>query len=515
MKTVAPVLLAILDGWGVGEPSETNAVHMARTPNMDRWSAEYPVTTLTAHNGAVGLPEGQMGNSEVGHLNIGAGRIVYQDFTRINMAIENGELHKNSALVNLIAKTKRNNSALHLMGLVSDGGVHSHIKHLTALVRIAAQQGLSRIFIHCFMDGRDTPPQSGQGYIDKLLAELTEIGSGQIATIIGRYFAMDRDNRWERVERAWQAIVDGVGTPGDSPSAAVAEAYAKGQTDEFIEPIVIIAKGHPVATINNGDSVLFFNFRADRARQLTHAFNDPDFSQFKTRKRPVLTEFVTCTSYEKDFSLPVLFPPGSLDHILGEEISRHKLPQLRIAETEKYAHVTYFFNGGREQPFPLEDRALLASPKDIATYDLKPEMSAFVVTDELERRLKDNPYKLIVLNMANGDMVGHSGVLPAAIKACEVVDVCLGRLVKRVLELGGVILVTADHGNADIMYDRKNKGPHTAHTLNPVPFLLIGEKYRGVKLREGGALRDIAPTVLDIMNLPVPPEMTGRSLITE
>ncbi len=510
-----PVLLAILDGWGIGEPMETNAVFAANTPNIDKWSVDFPMTALAAHNGAVGLPEGQMGNSEVGHLNIGAGRVVYQDFSRINAAIDNGDLAKNKVYIDLINKLRDNGHALHLFGLVSDGGVHSHINHLTSLVRIAVDLGLDKVFIHCFMDGRDTAPQSGKGYIRELQRQLNEIGGGSIATIIGRYYAMDRDNRWNRVERAWQAIVDGVGDFSDDPLAAITRCYDKGQTDEFIEPVIITNNGSPITAIADGDGILFFNFRADRARELTHAFVDRDFNAFKIVRRPILAEFVTCTRYEKGFDLPVLFPPTSLNHILGEEVSRCGLKQLRIAETEKYAHVTYFFNGGREEPFPLEDRALLASPKEVATYDLKPEMSAYLVTDELVDRLRDNPYSLIVLNLANGDMVGHSGVIPAAIKACEVVDDCLGRIIKRIKELDGTVIITADHGNADIMYDNDKREPHTAHTTNPVPFILIGEKYRRMKLRDGGALQDIAPTILSLLDIEVPKEMTGKSLLIE
>ncbi len=513
MTNRKPLLLAILDGWGVGEPSATNAVYVARTPNMDDWGREYALTTLAAHNGAVGLPEGQMGNSEVGHMNIGAGRVVYQDFTRINMAIKQNELADNPVLLKLIDQTKEAGKALHLMGLLSDGGVHSHIKHLLAILNIAAVQGLKKVFIHCFMDGRDTPPKSGKSYIEELEAGIKAAGVGRIATIIGRYYAMDRDKHWERVERAWQAMVDGKGIYHQSPAEAVSAAYAAGTTDEFIEPIVIGKEGRPLALIEDDDTVLFFNFRADRARQLTHAFNDEEFNDFHPRSRPRLGGFVTCTSYEKNLKLPVLFPPSSLDHILGEEVSRHGLRQLRIAETEKYAHVTYFFNGGREQPFSGEDRALIESPREVATYDLKPEMSACKITDELLRRMRDNPYSLIVLNFANGDMVGHSGILTAAVKACEVVDECLGRLAAEIMKQDGVMMITADHGNADIMYDDTINEPHTAHTLNPVPFLLMADRYRGTALRDGGALCDIAPTVLEVLKLPVPAAMTGSSLI--
>lgn len=516
MAIKQPVMLIIMDGWGVGEPTSTNAVSQAKTPNFDAYSAAYPKTTLTAHNGAVGLPDGQMGNSEVGHLNIGAGRVVYQDFTRINRAVETGELETNSVFCSLVDETMKAGSALHLLGLVSDGGVHSHINHLLALVQTSKRKGLDKIYIHCFMDGRDTPPQSGRGYIAKLTEQLTVIGAGVIASISGRYFAMDRDSRWDRVSLAWQALVDGVGVPwaGD-PISAVEQAYSLGQNDEFIKPIVLSSAGKPRKTIDDGDSVLFFNFRADRARQLTHAFTDTSFDHFPCKSRPQLSQFVTCTQYEKDFALPVLFPPLSMKGILGEVVSAEGLRQLRIAETEKYAHVTYFFNGGREIPFPLEDRLLIESPKEVATYDLKPDMSAFEVTAALKAKLKDNDYALVVLNFANADMVGHSGILTAAVKACEAVDCCLGELVPSFVAEGGVVILTADHGNADIMYDESTHGPHTAHTLNPVPFILAGQKFTGKTLRGGGALRDIAPTILALMGLAVPAEMDGRSLLVE
>ena len=515
MTQAAPVILIILDGWGVGKETGTNAVYMAKTPNMDRWVRRYPCTTLQAHNGAVGLPEGQMGNSEVGHLNIGAGRVVYQDFTRINRAIETGELANNEVLLRVLAQTLAQDKTLHLMGLVSDGGVHSHLRHLYALLRIAAEKGLTKVVIHAFMDGRDTPPQSGQGYMEELQRELAAIGVGQVATVSGRYYAMDRDNRWDRVQLAWKAMVDGQGVRHSDPVAAIAAAYGRGENDEFIKPIVI-SQGdglEPLSTIADGDSVIFFNFRADRARQLTHAFTDQAFDKFAADRRPMLTNFATCTRYEKEFDLPVLFPPQSLTRILGEEVSRHGLRQLRIAETEKYAHVTYFFNGGREAPYPLEDRVLINSPKEVATYDLKPPMSAPEVTAELRRRLRDNPYSLIVLNFANADMVGHSGKFEAAVKACEAVDKCLGELVQPFLDADGTVLITADHGNADIMYDEETKGPYTAHTLNPVPLILLNDRYLGRTLRRDGALKDIAPTVLSLMGLPVPAEMEGVCLL--
>jgi 2,3-bisphosphoglycerate-independent phosphoglycerate mutase len=517
MNKTSPLLLVILDGWGVGPLNDSNAIHVANTPNLDRWQKEYPYTTLIAHNGAVGLPEGQMGNSEVGHLNIGAGRIVYQDYTRINMAVENGDFFQNEVLIHSFKNTLENNGALHLLGLVSDGGVHSHINHLTALVNMACRHGIHEIFIHAFMDGRDTPPKSGASYMEDLLQELKRLGAGKIATISGRYYAMDRDKRWNRVQTAWQAMVDGQGMPACNPLQAIKEAYGRGETDEFIKPIVMFdaAQKKAVATIKDGDTVLFFNFRADRVRQLTQAFTDQAFNEFTCDFRPALAECLTFTEYDRNFSLPVAFPPVTMNHILGEEISSHDLSQLRIAETEKYAHVTYFFNGGREKPFPLEDRILIPSPQEVATYDKKPEMSAYIVTEELIKRISEQEYALIVLNYANGDMVGHSGIMEAAVKACEAVDQCLGKLVAVFTDLGGTVMITADHGNAEIMKDPRSAGPFTAHSSNPVPFMLISNSQKETSLRNNGSLRDIAPTILDIMSLPVPEEMTGRSLINK
>ena len=516
MKKTIPVLLAILDGWGYGPPSATNAITVANTPNMDGWMARYPFTTLVAHNGAVGLPEGQMGNSEVGHLNIGAGRVVYQELTRINRAIVTGDFYKNPVLQAAFARLRETKAALHLLGLVSDGGVHSHLHHLEALVKMAADTGVADIFIHAFMDGRDTPPQSGASYMRDLQAALARLGCGRVATISGRYYAMDRDNRWERVERAWQAMVDGVGerTTATEPVAAIAAAYGRGENDEFIKPVVLTTTaGQPVATINDNDTVLFFNFRADRVRELTHAFIDPAFAGFARKRPPRLGECLTFTEYDQHFTLPIIFPPVALTRILGEEVSRHGLTQLRIAETEKYAHVTYFFNGGREEPFAGEERVLIPSPREVATYDLKPEMSALAVTEELLRRLAAKEYGLVVINFANGDMVGHTGVLAAAVKACETVDQCLGRLVQAFTKRGGVVLITADHGNADIMYNPETKGPFTAHTSNPVPCILVSDRHLGCRLRPDGALKDIAPTVLALLGLPVPAEMEGSNLI--
>ena len=507
-------MLAILDGWGAGPLTESNAIYVARTPNMDCWQSSYPYTTLLAHNGAVGLPEGQMGNSEVGHLNIGAGRIVYQDFTRINRSIESGSFFDNDVLKNTFAKAVEKKSAVHLMGLISDGGVHSHVNHLLALLKMAADHGLTDVYIHAFMDGRDTPPTSGLDYISQLQHELVWIGTGRLATISGRFYAMDRDTRWERIKVAWQAIVDGQGVLGRDPVQAVKDAYHRGETDEFIRPIVLLDESsNPVARVKDNDIVLMFNFRADRVRELTHVFTDQNWNEFTVNSRPVLAEYVTFTQYDKHFTLPVAFPPVGLDHILAEEISSAGLRQLRIAETEKYAHVTYFFNGGREEPFPLEDRVLIPSPKEVTTYDQKPEMSAYLVTEELMRRMDSESYALIVLNFANGDMVGHSGIMEAAVKACEAVDSCLGKIVQKFTAKDGVVLITADHGNAETMRDPNSDIPFTAHSSNPVPFILISEQYRTAKLRQGGTLRDIAPTILSLRNLPIPDEMTGRNLI--
>jgi len=519
MARNTPLLLAILDGWGVAPPGPGNAVALARTPNMDRWLAQGPATTLTAHNGAVGLPEGQMGNSEVGHLNIGAGRIVYQDFTRINLAVRQGDFFRNPALTGIMDLVREQDSSLHLMGLLSDGGVHSHIDHLLALVRMAAERGVEHLYLHCFMDGRDTPPSSGLGYMRTLTAALADIDRGRVATISGRYWAMDRDNRWERVERAWQAMVRGKGRTAVDPLVAVETAYAAGETDEFITPTVLVDdQKRPLARIRDRDGVIFFNFRADRARELCHALADKDFSAFPAPDRPRLARLVTMTEYEADFPFPVAFPPLSMDRILGAELAAHGIRQLRIAETEKYAHVTYFFNGGREAPFPGEERLLIDSPRDVATYDLKPEMSARAVTDTLlatlEKAEQENaPLEVIILNFANGDMVGHTGVLPAAIRACETVDDSLGRIREAIRARDGIMVITADHGNAEMMINPETGEPYTAHTLNPVPLLLVGEPAKKFSLRDGGALRDIAPTLLDLLGLPVPEEMDGKSLL--
>lgn len=504
MAAGRPVVLAILDGWGVAPACPTNAVAMALTPNMDRWAAEYPYTTLTAHNGAVGLPEGQMGNSEVGHLNIGAGRVVYQDYTRISRAIALGEFAKNPALTAVLDKASR----VHFCGLLSDGGVHSHLSHLAALLEMTAARKIEAK-IHCFMDGRDTPPSSGAGYMQQLLAIIKQTGCGQVATVSGRYWAMDRDTRWDRVEKAWRAMVGGQGLTAADPLDAVTAAYARGETDEFIQPTVLDEAGQ----IADGDAVIFFNFRADRVRELCHAFLDADFKGFDVSNRPNLLELMTMTEYEAEFPFPVAFSPQNLTRILGEEVSKAGLRQLRIAETEKYAHVTYFFNGGREEPFPGEERILIESPRDVATYDLKPSMSANEVTNRLLEVLAEPRHELIILNFANGDMVGHTGILAAAVQACETVDSCLGRIAERLRELGGTLLITADHGNAEMMVNLETGQPHTAHTLNPVPLILVSDKHKGSNLKRGGALKDIAPTLLHLLELQQPVEMEGECLL--
>ncbi len=518
MKQQGPLLLAILDGWGVAPPGPANAVSVAATPNMDRWTTERPFTTLVAHDGMVGLPEGQMGNSEVGHLNIGAGRIVYQDYTRINLAIEDGTFRTNPVLTEILDRVGSAGRRIHLFGLLSDGGVHSHIRHLIALLEMAAERQVPAL-VHCFMDGRDTPPSSGITYMRQLTNELDRIGSGRVATVSGRYWAMDRDRRWERVAEAWQAIINGQGLTARDPVQAVQEAYERGETDEFIRPTVITDDQEaPVGAVEDGDGIIFFNFRADRARELCHALTDTEFTAFDVSGRPELAGLVTMTEYEADFGLPVAFPPLTLKRILGEEVSRHGLRQLRIAETEKYAHVTYFFNGGEEEPFPGEDRLLIDSPRDVATYDQKPEMSAPEVTDRLLAALQEAeadqaPYDLVILNFANGDMVGHTGILEAAVRACETVDRCLGRIWEYIRKKDGIMLVSADHGNAEQMVDPDTGEPYTAHTLNPVPLVLLTDRLQGCRFQEGGALKDIAPTILALLGLDQPKEMEGHNLL--
>ncbi len=505
-----PILLLILDGWGYAPKGPGNAISQAHTPNLDMIADRYPGAVINCSGPHVGLPEGQMGNSEVGHLNIGAGRIVYQDIMRINLAISKKELQQNQNLNQLIDRVKPDNR-LHFMGLVSDGGVHSLQKHLHRLIDIARDKGVKEIFVHCFLDGRDTSPTSGAGFVADLQAHLEQTGTGRIATVTGRYYAMDRDKRWERTKAVYDALTMGVGSRSQDPVQLIKDSYEKGLTDEFLNPHVIVdSKNKPLATLKDGDGVIFFNFRADRARQLTQSLYDPDFSGFERQKTPSL-QIVTMTRYEKEFGLPVLFPPEKMNNILGEVISLNNLTQLRIAETEKYAHVTYFFNGGEETPFSGEKRILVPSPREVATYDLKPEMSVYEVTQRLVEMINDKSFDVYVCNFANLDMVGHSGSIPAAIKACEAVDECVGRAIKAILDLNGNVLLTADHGNAEDMLGEKGE-VKTSHSLNPVPLHLINH-HKGTSLRKDGILADIAPTILDLLGLHKPDEMTGKTLM--
>lgn len=507
-----PLVLMILDGWGINPCPDNNAVAMAAAPNLTGYLHDFPHTQIRTSGMAVGLPEGQMGNSEVGHLNLGAGRVVYQDFTRITKSIEDGDFFTNPALLSCIAKVKANGGRLHLAGLLSDGGVHSHNTHLYALVKLAKQQGLHEVFIHCLLDGRDTPPQSGAGYLAELETELQTIGCGRIATVMGRYYAMDRDNRWERVEKAYNAMVLGQGEQHASSSEVISASYAANVTDEFVLPAVITAGGNPVGTINDNDGVIFFNFRSDRAREITRALTFANFDGFQRRQVPQLADYVCMTEYDATFGLTIAFEQQSLSNLLGGVLAKAGLKQLRIAETEKYAHVTFFFNGGVEAPFANEDRALIPSPKEVATYDQKPEMSAYLVADEMVKRLDQDCYDVVILNFANCDMVGHTGMLGAAIKAVEAVDACAGRVVEKVRSLGGTVLITADHGNAEQMVDEKGE-PHTAHTCNPVWLVLVDDNRKQAVLKEGGKLADMAPTMLKLLGIPQPAEMTGKSLL--
>ncbi|MFU0825864.1 2,3-bisphosphoglycerate-independent phosphoglycerate mutase [Clostridium sp.] len=505
-----PVMLAILDGFGISDNEDGNSVRIAKKPNYDKLWNEYPHTQLGASGLSVGLPEGQMGNSEVGHLNIGAGRIIYQALTRITKAIEDGDLVKNEALLKAVNNVKANNSSLHFMGLLSDGGVHSHIDHLKGLIDFAAKSGIKKVYVHAFLDGRDTPPDSAPTYVKDLESYMSSVGVGTIATISGRYYAMDRDKRWERTQLAYNALVLGKGEYAGSALEAIEKSYHDNKQDEFVLPTVILKNEKPVATIKDGDSVIFFNFRPDRARQITRAINDKVFDAFE-RENLDLT-FVTLTEYDKTIeNVEVAFGPESYSNTFGEYLSKLGKKQLRIAETEKYAHVTFFFNGGIEEPYANEDRALIPSPK-VATYDLKPEMSAYEVTDEVIKRIDSDEYDAIILNYANPDMVGHTGVIEAAIKAVEAVDECLGRVVDKILEKNGSIFITADHGNCEQMIDYSTGGSMTAHTTNPVPFIYVSNDANGKELRESGILADIAPTMLEEMGLEIPKEMTGKSI---
>ena len=499
-----PLVLMILDGFGIA-PTEGNAIAAANKPNLDKIFAENPHTQIGASGMDVGLPDGQMGNSEVGHTNIGAGRIVYQELTRITKSAQDGDMDKNEALLKAMNNAKNNGKALHFMGLLSDGGVHSHNTHLYALLEMAKRVGVEKVFVHCFMDGRDVPPSSGKDYVKELMDKLEEIGVGKIATVMGRYYAMDRDNRWERVEKAYAAMVYGEGEQAECPLCAMQNSYDKEVTDEFVVPTVV--KG--AEPISQGDSVIFYNFRPDRAREITRTLVDPDFTGFERKKGFFPLTYVCMTQYDATMpNVEVAYKPESLVNTFGEYISNKGLTQLRIAETEKYAHVTFFFNGGVEKQYPGEDRILVKSPA-VATYDLQPEMSAYEVTDKMVEAVKSGKYDALILNYANCDMVGHTGVFEAAVKAVEAVDTCVGRVVEAVKEMGGCVLLTADHGNADKMVDDDGT-PFTAHTTNPVPFCVINHP---CQLREGGRLADIAPTMLKVLGLEQPAEMTGESII--
>ncbi len=506
-----PVILIIMDGWGIREEIKFNAIAEGATPNIDALTEKYPSTTLGASGNSVGLPDGQMGNSEVGHLNIGAGRIVYQDYTRINSAIADGSFYKNDALLGLFGKIKMGGGALHLMVLLSDGGVHSHMEHLFGAIRAAKKIGINDVYIHALLDGRDTPPVSGAGYMTDLVDFLDAEEIGAVATLGGRFWAMDRDNRWERVKKGYDAIVQGEGRLAENPITAIETAYKLGETDEFVTPTVMVKDNKPVGKLMNGDGVFFVNFRADRAREITTALTSQDFDEFIRDEVPDLTGFLTMTQYDDDFSFPAMFPPVEIRDILGEIVSNLGEKQLRIAETEKYAHVTFFFSGGSEEEFPNEDRILIASPKEVATYDLKPEMSAFMVVSAVVDEIEKAEYALIILNFANADMVGHTGVMKAAVKAVEVVDECVGEVVAAAKRAGYAVLITADHGNVEEMWDYKNDMPQTAHTTNPVPFIVVDAAFVGQALKVG-ILADISPTILEIMGIEKPVAMTGSSL---
>jgi len=513
-KRPKPIILTVLDGWGYRAETKGNAIALARKPNYDQLLAQFPNTLIHTSGPSVGLPEGQMGNSEVGHLNIGAGRIVLMDITRIDEAFRTGALFRNELLLGAMKRGRERQ--LHLLGLVSDGGVHSHIDHLFALLRMAQQNKVERVFVHCFLDGRDTPPHSGIDYLRKLQQKMRELSVGRIASLTGRYYAMDRDNRWERIERAYRAAVHGEAERRSAdPIEAVRKSYEQGVTDEFVEPVVITAGSEPgatgVAPIRDDDAVIFFNFRADRARQMTRAIVEPGFDKFADAARPKDLFFVAMTQYDKTFSwLKYLFGPEKLEHILAQVFAEMNFRNLRVAETEKYAHVTYFFNGGVEKPFGGEERILVPSPK-VPTYDLKPEMSAEGIADNVVQAIEKGAFDAVIMNFANADMVGHSGKLEAAIRAVEAVDACLGRIFQALRPRGGAWIITADHGNAETMIDPVTGGPHTYHTTNPVPFILLHED-GPARLKSGGALQDIAPTMLGVWGVPKPKEMTGSDL---
>ena len=512
MNVPKPLALIILDGFGCNPREEMNGVKAANTPNFDRLWNQYPHTEVRASGEAVGLPEGQMGNSEVGHMNLGSGRIVYQDFTRINLAVENNELIERDAIADAVDNVKENDSALHLLGLVSDGGVHSHIKHLFGFLEMAERKNLDEVYVHAILDGRDTPPQSAEKYIEQLEEKMDELGVGEIATIGGRYYYMDRDNNWERTEKAYNTMCFGAGNESESALEAIKNSYADDATDEFVEPTVVTKDGNPVANVADDDSVIFFNFRSDRARQLTRALNDVEFNGFERQKGYPEPEVVCMTEYDETIDAPVAFPPTDLENVLSKVLADNNKTQLRIAETEKYAHVTFFFNGGKEKAYPGEEREIIPSP-DVATYDMKPEMSAYEVKDEVVNRIESDEYDVVVLNYANPDMVGHTGDFDAVVEALEAVDECLGETIDAIQEQGGAALVTADHGNSEQMKDYETGEPFTAHTSNLVPLVYMNDEDKDAELIEDGKLADFAPTMLDLLGIEAPEEMTGDNLI--
>ncbi len=510
MPRPKPLVLVILDGWGYSPKVEGNAIALARKPTWDELNSTFPHTLIHTSGRAVGLPEGQMGNSEVGHLNMGAGRVIHMDITRLDLMIETGEFFRHPLLLKAMEHARPRQ--LHLMGLMSDGGVHSRQNHLYALLRMAAENKVERVFVHAFMDGRDTPPDSGAGFLEQLQQQMRTYGVGKIATVSGRYYAMDRDKRWERIERAYNAMVLGDGIRARDPLAAVRASYERGATDEFIEPVVITdERNEPLTRIRESDAVIFFNFRADRARQITRALTDTELEKPPRSTMPRALFFVGMTRYDKTFTVPYLLEPQSADNILANVLAAENLKNLRVAETEKYAHVTYFFNGGVEKPYPGEERTLVPSPK-VATYDLMPQMSAEGIAETVEKAVASDSFDLLVVNFANADMVGHSGKLEPTVRAIEVVDACLGRIYRAVRQKGGALIITADHGNAEVMIDPETGGPHTFHTTNPVPLVVVADGSKTWKLRNDGSLRDIAPTVLSMLGQPQPKEMTGGDL---
>ena len=512
MRGHKPTMLLILDGFGINDNPVANAVAMADTPNIDRLEAEYPFVRGNASGLAVGLPDGQMGNSEVGHMNMGAGRIVYQELTRITKSIQDGDFFTNEGLMAAINNCKEKGSALHLYGLVSDGGVHSHITHIYGLLELARKNGLDKVFVHCFLDGRDTPPESGIDYVDQLEAKMKELGVGRVASLSGRYYAMDRDNNYDRIKIAYDALTRGEGHTASSAHEGMAASYADGKTDEFVIPTVIVEDGKPVATIEDGDSIIFYNFRPDRAREITHCFCDDEFDRFERGPRKKVT-YVCFTDYDPTIpNKEVAFKKVLLDNTFGEWLAKKDMKQIRIAETEKYAHVTFFFNGGVEEPNAGEDRVLVPSPKEVPTYDLKPQMSAPEVCDKILEAIGSDKYDVIIANFANPDMVGHTGVIDAAVKAVETVDGCVGRIADAIKQKDGTLFICADHGNCDQMIDYETGEPHTAHTTNPVPFILVNYD-PAYTLREGGCLADIIPTLIECMGEEQPAEMTGKSLL--